>query len=134
MSKLFLIIIMLFPVCYASECDSTHNECLAYQSTQEQVECLIAETACWDSLLNINYKLLMKLLTDIEKDKLRIAQRNWITFKEKEIDFLDQLFSWNPKTKGTIVKLYRVKHIMELTKSRALVLKEYYQSIEDSTK
>jgi uncharacterized protein YecT (DUF1311 family) len=134
MARLSLTIILFVAVCNANSFDSTQNKCLSFQSTQEQVECLNAETARWDILLNENYTSILKLLPDIEKEKLRIAQRRWVAFKEMEIEFLNQAFGWNPQTKGTLAKLYRAQFIMDITKSRALALQDYSVSIEDTSK
>lgn len=134
MLKYLLWSILLTTYSFGAETDNSANSCTSLQSTQLQVECFETETVKWDSVLNANYKNLNKRLTNAEKQKLKASQKNWITFKDKEIGFLNQAFAWNPQTKGTIVKVYRVQYILEVTKERALALKSYLESIEESTR
>lgn len=133
-NKVIFFVVFAFVACFGGDSDSTTLKCLDRQTTQEQVECLVTATAHWDSVLNANYKVLMGKLDVGEKEKLKIAQRNWIAFRDKETDFLNQAFAWNPQTKGTIVKLYRAQYVMEVTKQRALILQNYSEAIEDSSK
>lgn len=135
MIKSFLFLTCFGVLCFGLGLDSAFNSCTQNnQNTQTQAECIKALTAQWDSLLNNNYKMLIRQLDSVDKEKLRIAQRNWVTFKENEIEFLNQAFAWNPQTTGTIVKLYRVQFIMEATKNRSLMLENYLKALEDSSK
>jgi uncharacterized protein YecT (DUF1311 family) len=125
---------LLVTYSFGAETDNSVTSCIHLQSTQQQVECFGVETIKWESILNVNYKILNKKLTNAEKQKLKVSQKNWIAFKDKEIEFLNQAFAWNPQTKGTIAKVYRVQYILEVTKARALDLKGYMEAIEDSSK
>lgn len=134
MIKYLILATLLATYSFGDELNDSKNSCINHQSTQEQVECFGAETIKWDSILNVNYKILNKKMTNAEKQKLKASQKNWIAFKDKEIEFLNQAFAWNPQTKGTIAKVYRVQYILEVTKARAQALKSYLESIEDASK
>lgn len=53
----------------------------------------------YDFLLNKYYKELMEILTFEQQKSLRKSQREWIKYREKELDFLGEL---NKNKNGTI--------------------------------
>lgn len=57
----------------------------------------------------------MESLNDEEKKTLRESQREWVKFKEKEINFASELYS---KKDGTIWRLYPPGRMIELTEDR----------------
>ncbi|MFW5785397.1 MAG: lysozyme inhibitor LprI family protein [Chitinispirillaceae bacterium] len=133
MNKILILIIALSFLGYAEDIDSSLDSCLqADPSTFGMVECMIKATQRWDEKLNEVYKELMSVLTDSEKKKLRDSQRKWIEFKDNEISFINEAFAYDDRYRGTIVKLHRAEYVMNVTKSRAVVLMDYLSSYKDS--
>lgn len=56
------------------------------------VNCEITARQEWDVELNKYYKLLMSLLDSAGKEKLKIAQRQWIEFRDKEFEIINELY------------------------------------------
>jgi uncharacterized protein YecT (DUF1311 family) len=135
MKLIFIVVAVLFFKNSAVALDSSFDTCSGGNlTTQSQLECLNNASISWDLQLNNIYKALMKKLSSSEQEKLRSTQREWVIFKEKEIEFINLIFAMNPLTKGTIVQLYRLQFILDLTKQRALLLEEYLKGYEDSLK
>ncbi len=68
----------------------TFNECYDKASNIDkisQLECLDAEYEYQDQRLNQNYKKLMQSLTTSEKKRLKTAQRQWLKYRDANLDF-----------------------------------------------
>ncbi len=52
-----------------------------------QIECLDVEYEYQDKRLNQNYKKLMQSLTTSEKTRLKKAQRQWLQYRDANLDF-----------------------------------------------
>ncbi len=114
--------------------DSNSNICYKKKTTQETIDCLTEATQKWDTKLNAIYIKFKNLLPENEQKDLLNSQRKWIEFKENEIAFINNAFAWNPKAKETIVKIYRVEYILEITKQRTRMLQDYLEAYENSLK
>ena len=93
------------------------------QTTHGMIACEEAARAAWDVELNKNYKLLMAKLTAPEQEKLRASQRQWLLYRDKELDFSGQMFY---NMDGTMWLVVAAGRRTEIVRSRALELKDYY--------
>ncbi|MGL6168056.1 MAG: lysozyme inhibitor LprI family protein [Fusobacteriaceae bacterium] len=75
-----------------------------------------------DKVLNKSYKELMAILGTEEKIALRNSQREWIKFKDKEIEFSETLYS---KKEGTIYRQLTPIIMIDLIKNRINELVSY---------
>lgn len=85
-------------------------------------QCIGAETAVWDDLLNTEYKALRaQMLATGEglNDKLLEAQRAWIAFRDAECGF--DYARWGD---GSIRQIVGANCLMEMTAARALELRD----------
>ena len=97
--------------------DSSENS-----TTKGMTDCVIQATAKWDKELNKNYQELLTLLTAEQKRKLKVSQREWIEYREKEIEFSNQIYS---DIEGTMWIPVSANTKLELTKQRALEILGY---------
>ena len=134
--KKYLLLILLFNYCAYSQ-EVTHKlnieleNCLNDEknfTTLGMLSCYGEAELKWDKELNSIYSKLINNLDDNSKIKLKESQRNWIIFKDKEIEFLKQFYY---SKKGTIWKVNYSMYKMEIVKSRALNLLDYYNAILD---
>jgi uncharacterized protein YecT (DUF1311 family) len=107
------------------------EDCLSIsenQTTYGMIQCIDSAYIAWDAELNKNYKLLMSVLNEDEKDKLKTAQRNWLAFRDSNNEFVG-LYSEN--LAGSMYRVSANFHSMEMVRLRALELKSYYDEIHD---
>ncbi len=103
------------------------------QSTLGMTDCQFAESRVWDSILNREYKALMAGARDEDADdsfnfpefahrveKLRLAERAWIAFRDAECDFSYSL--WGP---GSARNPAAAGCLVQLTAERAITLRDY---------
>jgi uncharacterized protein YecT (DUF1311 family) len=103
------------------EClDSTEN-----QTTVGMTACSIQAAKVWDKELNKNYRLLMSKLS-IEQEELKNAQRNWILYRDKEMEFASIMYI---NLEGTMWRIVLADRETEMTRQRALELKVYYDNL-----
>ena len=104
------------------EClDSTEN-----QTTIGMTGCSIRAGEEWDKELNKNYNLLISKLSVDEKEKLKNAQRSWILYRDKELEFASTMYI---DLQGTMWRIVLADRQTELTRQRALDLKAYYDNL-----
>jgi uncharacterized protein YecT (DUF1311 family) len=104
------------------EClDSTEN-----QTTIGMTGCAIRAGKEWDKELNKNYNLLISELSVDEKEKLKNAQKNWILYRDREIEFARTIYV---NLQGTMWQTVFADRKTELTRQRALELKAYYANL-----
>jgi len=89
--------------------------------------CYVKAEQLWDKELNRVYKLLLadknpREFTREEKSGMVRAQRQWIKFRDAQLRAIATIFSKRP---GTIQRVKRAGHAMELTRSQALRLSSY---------
>ena len=108
---------------YLREClDSTEN-----QTTVGMTGCAIRAGKEWDKELNKNYNLLISELSVDEKEKLKIAQKNWILYRDREIEFARTMYV---NLQGTMWRTVFADRQTELIRQRALELKAYYDNLQ----
>ena len=109
--------------------DINLTDCLATgenQTTYGMIQCIDTAYAAWDVELNKYYKLLMTVLTEEEKEKLKTAQKAWITMRDADIAFIG-LHSEN--LEGSMYRVSANYHTMEIMRLRALQLRSFYTEI-----
>ena len=84
----------------------------------------------YDKLLNKYYKTLLGKLTEKDTNVLRKAQKNWIQFRDSEIELIETIGKEKYSGGGTIQSLIGASRIYELTKERLLDLYNYLRSID----
>lgn len=109
--------------------DINLTDCLATgenQTTYGMIQCIDTAYFAWDVELNKYYKLLMTVLTEEEKEKLKTAQKAWITMRDADISFIG-LYSEN--LEGSMYRVSANYHTMEIMRLRALQLRSFYTEI-----
>jgi uncharacterized protein YecT (DUF1311 family) len=106
------------------EClDSTENE-----TTYGMIKCSIRAGDAWDKELNKYYKLLIKALSADEKEKLVNSQKKWVIYRDSEIEFTRTIYD---NLQGTMWRVVSADRQTEITRQRALELKEYLANIPE---
>lgn len=95
-------------------------------TTQGMIECVIKATDSWDKELNKNYKTLLGLLTEEQKEKLKESQRQWIKFRDSELEFSSSFYN---QLGGTIWIPIAARTRLDLTKQRAQELLDYISTL-----
>jgi len=94
----------------------------ANSTTAGMIQCSYEEYERWDQALNAAYKALLAGITSPEKQAFRVAQRQWIMFRDAEFKAIDAIYS---RMQGTMYLPMRVAERVELVKARALQLNGY---------
>jgi uncharacterized protein YecT (DUF1311 family) len=102
--------------------DSTEN-----QTTADMVLCTIRAEETWDIELNKYYNLLMSVLSKDEKEKLKLTQKAWLDYRDKEFSFSGTVHS---NLEGTMYRIFAANRMMEIVKQRAEELRIYYDTIK----
>jgi len=92
-------------------------------STFGMVDCTREAEKMWNAELNKYYKLLMTIIDDSSASILKESERDWVKYKEKEIANIENIYS---QVEGTMYQIERAYQIMEITRIRAMQLKDYY--------
>ena len=98
-------------------------------STAGMVECTDKAYAAWDKELNKNYGELMRALNPKQKEALRLAQLEWIKYRDLEFNSIDSVYD---TLQGTMYIPMRISAHLEVIKKRALELKDRLDLIKDS--
>ena len=98
-------------------------------STAGMVECTDKAYAAWDKELNKNYGELMRALNPKQKEALRLAQLEWIKYRDLEFKSIDSVYD---TLQGTMYIPMRISAHLEVIKKRALELKDRLDLIKDS--
>ncbi len=128
MKKLAALLILIPVFAFCGEpakhpIDAHVSRCMEKDpSTHGTIACINEGAEKWDAELNRAYGELMKLLDRDGKAKLRSAQREWITFRDRHYDFIDAFYS---KLSGTMYLQIRAADRMETIRKRALALASY---------
>lgn len=107
--------------------DGKYQECLSDKNnltTAGITNCTNQAAEDWDTELNKIYKELLSKLTPEGKQSLKAAQRQWIKFRDKEYQFISDMYN-RIKFQGTMYIPVRAKEVLTVTKRRALKLKGY---------
>ncbi len=97
-------------------------------STAGMVECTDKAYAAWDKELNKNYGQLMRTAKPSQKEALRLAQLEWIKYRDWDFKLIDSLYD---TMQGTMYIPMRIDARMELVKKRALQLKGFLDLIQE---
>lgn len=100
-------------------------------STFGMVKCTEEAIQKWDDELNKYYKLLMKTLDDESAKILKESELQWIEFKNKEMKNIEKIYS---KLEGTMYIPMKYYAKMEIIKTRALQLADFYELITNNQK
>lgn len=99
------------------------DECMQKDSsTAGMIQCIDAEFAIQDKLLNQNYKKAMSVLNDENKKSLKDIQRKWVAYKEAKCTFYPQ--------QGSIHRLDAADCYLQMTKERATELADIVSEFE----
>ena len=97
-------------------------------STAGMVECTDKAYAAWDKELNKNYGELMRALNPKQKEALRLAQLEWIKYRDLEFKSIDSIYE---TLQGTMYIPMRIDARMEVIKKRALELKDRLDLVKE---
>lgn len=101
------------------------DECMQKDSsTAGMIQCIDAEFAIQDKLLNQNYKKAMSVLNDENKKKLKDIQRKWVAYKEAKCPFVPPM--------GTLYAVTAADCYLQMTKERARELANLAEDFEDN--
>lgn len=79
----------------------------------------------YEKLLNKYYKKLLSKLKAEDKETLKIAQRNWIKYRETELNLNYIVSQDNYSGGGTIQTLFVLSRNIEITKTRVIEFYDY---------
>lgn len=134
MKILLIILLTLFSITTHGQTDSTNHidqelqDCLNSSenyTTKGMTDCVIKATEKWDTKLNKTYKDLLELLTLEQKERLKVAQREWIEYRNREIEFSHQVYS----NRGTMWIPVAAEKKLELTRQRTFELESYISNL-----
>ncbi|MEO8149637.1 MAG: lysozyme inhibitor LprI family protein [Bacteroidia bacterium] len=134
-STLFLIFFLIIKI-YGQDkvtekypIDIKLEKCLSIDSnytTLGMVNCTLVALDEWDKEMNKYYKLLIGKLNEDEKEKLKNSQKEWLAFRDKEIEFSNLLYD---NMQGTMWHISMAMTKLDLTKQRSINLKIYFDTI-----
>ncbi|ALV90897.1 MULTISPECIES: lysozyme inhibitor LprI family protein [Pantoea] len=100
--------------------DQQLQQCLNKESsTAGMSQCYSAANKSWDKEMNVQYNQAMKKLTGDAKDKLRTAQRAWLTYRDS---WMDASRSYFLSSQGSMAALSVGAQGVNLVRNQALML------------
>ena len=107
--------------------DTILSKCLdKNQTTVGMNDCLVKSQELWDKELNKYYKLLNSKLDSAGQRKLKEAQKQWLNFRDKEIQLISDAYG---KRDGTMWIIVTADKINQLVRQRAVDMIEYYETL-----
>jgi uncharacterized protein YecT (DUF1311 family) len=100
-------------------------------STAGLIECTDRAFAAWDNELNKNYGELMRALKPAQKETLRLAQLEWMRYRDLDFKSIDSIYD---TIDGTMYIPMRIDARMEVVKKRALELKGFQDLVQEGGK
>src|SRR6266850_87316 len=97
-------------------------------STAGMVECTDKAYAAWDKELNKNYGELLRALKPNQKEPLRLAQLEWIKYRDLDFKLIDSIYD---TMEGMMYMPMRIDTRMEVVKKRALELTGFLDLITE---
>ncbi|WP_170265023.1 lysozyme inhibitor LprI family protein [Salibacter halophilus] len=94
-------------------------------STNGMVTAALDANREYDELLNKYYKILMKSLNEEDKEILKKSQRNWIVFRDSELELNGVLMNDYYSGGGTIQRVIAAVRVLDLTRDRVIELYRY---------
>lgn len=79
----------------------------------------------YDKLLNKYYRQLLNSLNKEDKEILKKSQRNWIKFRDSELEMNETLTNDYYSGGGTIQRVFAASRVLEITKNRVLEIYDY---------
>ncbi|WP_370390458.1 lysozyme inhibitor LprI family protein [uncultured Winogradskyella sp.] len=79
----------------------------------------------YDKLLNKYYQLLLSSLNEEDKEILKKSQRNWIDFRDSELELNRVLMNDYYSGGGTIQRVFAAARVLEITRDRVIELYRY---------
>jgi uncharacterized protein YecT (DUF1311 family) len=137
MTRLFLAVFSVFllaAIAIAQEptqhpIDKALEACIDKNgSTAGMVVCTDKAYAAWDKELNKSYGELMRTLKPSQKETLRLAQLEWIKYRDLDFKLIDSVYDTK---QGTMYIPMRIDARMEVVKKRALELKGYLDMVAE---
>jgi uncharacterized protein YecT (DUF1311 family) len=98
-------------------------------STAGMVQFTDKAYAAWDRELNKNYGELMRILKAPPKESLRLAQLEWIKYRDLDFKLIDSLY--DDTMQGTMYIPMRIDARMEVVKKRALELQGFLDLVQE---
>jgi uncharacterized protein YecT (DUF1311 family) len=108
--------------------DTILNNCIDKTNGGDvsMISCLQKAEMNWDAQLNKTYKLLLTKLDSGDQRKLRESERQWVVYKDKEFNFLTDVYG---KQDGTMWGILISSKRMQLIRQRAIELLDYYETL-----
>lgn len=94
-------------------------------STNGMVISTIYANKEYDKLLNKYYQLLQKSLNEEDKEILKKSQRNWIEFRDSELELNGVLMNDYYSGGGSIQRVFAAGRNLDLTRDRVIELYHY---------
>ncbi|AMG59905.1 lysozyme inhibitor LprI family protein [Pantoea vagans] len=105
--------------------DAALDRCLNDASTTLVMnQCYAASIAIWDQQLNQHYNTLMKTLTGDAKNRLRIAQRAWLSYRDSWLEASRSQLN----SQGTLGSVTLSAQRLSLVRNQALMLQSLSKS------
>ncbi len=98
-------------------------------SNQGMVQATSYATVAYDKLLNKYYKKLLAKLSIADQETLRLAQRNWIQYRDSEIKLIDTLSKMEYAGVGLDQRLFAAADILDITKIRVIAIYDHLMGI-----
>ena len=103
--------------------DKDYKECCNNQhGDYGALDCAINLTKEWDKEMNKYYRGLINILDSATRYDLKLAQKQWVKYKDLEYKFSNSLHDMQ----GTMYLRMRAVRNMQIVRTRALELKSYY--------
>ena len=135
MKIMLIFLLTLFSITTRGQTDSTNQidqelqNCLNSSenyTTKGMTDCVIKATVKWDTKLHKTYKDLLELLTLEQKERLKVAQREWIEYRNREIEFSHQVYN---DMEGTMWIPVAAEKKLDLTRQRTFELENYISNL-----
>lgn len=138
--KRYIVIILFISLCFkgaiaqndsfqVSIDNELHNCLIDTFGVIGQTHCLMIAINDWDSVMNLNYNILIELLYEEDKKNLSDNQIKWEEYRRSEIELVEkienQYYLQNPRM--TIYPQIALEKEMNITKLRAIELYDYYK-------
>jgi uncharacterized protein YecT (DUF1311 family) len=115
----------------AGKIDTELKQCLEKkenETTAGMCNCTYKALEQWDQSLNATYKLLLSKLKPEARSKMIEAQRQWIKFKESELQLISATYG---TADGTMWRVIKANKILDVTRDRAVDLDVLLNVLEE---
>ena len=136
MHKYLLLVLLLTPLIVNAQevpshpIDKSLYACIEKDlSTAGTMRCTDTAYKQWDRELNKNYQALTSKLKPASRQALKVAQLNWIKYRDMEFRLIDSIYDTIP---GTMYIPMRLDQKMQILRKRSLDLASYLDLISES--